>query len=278
MPARPVPSAAGSGAAGKTRARSRARPALTHRRAHCAAGPGQDPPDHRILRLPRPAPGRLPRGAPPRRLPALRRRLLDGRARPLARALLVPPATPSFAPRARIHNRLLFTANPAARCPSLRRVRLHTSDRAEGARLAREVLSDPSSFDVAVTTFEMAQSDALEAALRSKARALPITAAAPPCSAASPRSGGGGDNRPQPGLQPSRPPRCASAGVLAHAGAGRGAQGEEHADAGHRVPAEDPPRLRRAPHGHPAPEQPHRALRAPFFPHSSIHSFMRFHD
>lgn len=47
-------------------------------------------------------------------------------------------------------------------------MRLHTSDKAEGERLAREVLSDPGSFDVAVTTYDMAISDALETALRTK--------------------------------------------------------------------------------------------------------------
>lgn len=47
-------------------------------------------------------------------------------------------------------------------------MRLHAVDKAEGERLAREVLSDPGSFDVAVTTYEMAQSDCLEAALRTK--------------------------------------------------------------------------------------------------------------
>lgn len=47
-------------------------------------------------------------------------------------------------------------------------MRLHSSERAEGERLAREFLSDPTSFDVAVTTYEMAVSDALETALRTK--------------------------------------------------------------------------------------------------------------
>lgn len=49
-------------------------------------------------------------------------------------------------------------------------MRLHTSDKAEAARLVKEVLSDPSSFDVAVTTYDMALSDALETPLRSKVR------------------------------------------------------------------------------------------------------------
>ncbi len=43
-------------------------------------------------------------------------------------------------------------------CPSLRVVRLHTSDPQEKARLRKQVLADPSQFDVAVTTYEMINS------------------------------------------------------------------------------------------------------------------------
>jgi hypothetical protein len=43
-------------------------------------------------------------------------------------------------------------------CPSLRVVRLHTSDPLEKARLRKEVLADPSQFDVAVTTYDMINS------------------------------------------------------------------------------------------------------------------------
>jgi hypothetical protein len=43
-------------------------------------------------------------------------------------------------------------------CPTLRVVRLHTSDPMEKARLRKEVLADPSQFDVAVTTYDMINS------------------------------------------------------------------------------------------------------------------------
>ena len=53
-------------------------------------------------------------------------------------------------------------------CPQLRAVRLHTSDKAECDRLCHEVLARPDSFDVAVTTYEMAMSTQLETALRTR--------------------------------------------------------------------------------------------------------------
>jgi len=53
-------------------------------------------------------------------------------------------------------------------CPALRVVRLHSSDEAERARLRREVVTDPSAFDVAVTTYDMVVSANFGQALTSK--------------------------------------------------------------------------------------------------------------
>jgi len=53
-------------------------------------------------------------------------------------------------------------------CPSLRVVRLHSSDESERSRLRREVLTDPGAFDVAITTYDMVVSANFGAALTSK--------------------------------------------------------------------------------------------------------------
>ena len=53
-------------------------------------------------------------------------------------------------------------------CPFLRVIRLHSSDEAERARLRREVVTDPETFDVAVTTYDMVVSANFGAALTSK--------------------------------------------------------------------------------------------------------------
>jgi len=53
-------------------------------------------------------------------------------------------------------------------CPSMRVIRLHSSDEAERARLRREVVTDPETFDVAVTTYDMVVSANFGAALTSK--------------------------------------------------------------------------------------------------------------
>jgi SWI/SNF-related matrix-associated actin-dependent regulator of chromatin subfamily A member 5 len=51
-------------------------------------------------------------------------------------------------------------------CPSLRVVRCHSSDPTERERLRAGPLSDPTSFDVAVTTYDMIKSDTWSFALR----------------------------------------------------------------------------------------------------------------
>jgi SWI/SNF-related matrix-associated actin-dependent regulator of chromatin subfamily A member 5 len=51
-------------------------------------------------------------------------------------------------------------------CPALRVVRCHSSDPEERQRLRSEVLADPTSFDVAVTTYEMVKSDNFAAVLQ----------------------------------------------------------------------------------------------------------------
>ncbi len=53
-------------------------------------------------------------------------------------------------------------------CPTMRVVRLHSSDEQERIRLRHEVLGNPSGFDVAVTTYDMATSQAFGMALSSK--------------------------------------------------------------------------------------------------------------
>lgn len=72
----------------------------------------------------------------------------------------------------------------AAPRPQMRVVRLHTTDAGERARIKREVLSQPSSFDVAVTTYDMCRV--------SDAHCRP--ACLPACCGAS-VSGGGGSLR-----------------------------------------------------------------------------------
>ena len=52
-------------------------------------------------------------------------------------------------------------------CPSMRCVRLHVNDEEERRRLRKEVLADPGSFDVAVTTYDMVHSAHFGDALRS---------------------------------------------------------------------------------------------------------------
>ncbi|GIL63033.1 hypothetical protein Vafri_17166 [Volvox africanus] len=51
-------------------------------------------------------------------------------------------------------------------CPAMRVVRLHTNDPDERLRLVREVLGKPTSFDVAVTTYEMVNSQHFGASLK----------------------------------------------------------------------------------------------------------------
>ncbi|GAX72787.1 hypothetical protein CEUSTIGMA_g243.t1 [Chlamydomonas eustigma] len=51
-------------------------------------------------------------------------------------------------------------------CPTLRVVRLHVNDEGERARLRKEVLGNPSSFDVAVTTYDMVKSQHFGEALK----------------------------------------------------------------------------------------------------------------
>jgi hypothetical protein len=51
-------------------------------------------------------------------------------------------------------------------CPSMRCVRLHVNDEEERKRLRKEVLADPRSFDVAVTTYDMVHSAHFGDALR----------------------------------------------------------------------------------------------------------------
>lgn len=50
-------------------------------------------------------------------------------------------------------------------CPDLRAVRLHSSDPSEVKRLKQTKLSDPSTFDIAVTTYEMAVAKDMSGAL-----------------------------------------------------------------------------------------------------------------
>lgn len=52
-------------------------------------------------------------------------------------------------------------------CPQLRVVRLHVNDEGERKRLRKEVLGNPSSFDVAVTTYDMINSQHFGDAIRS---------------------------------------------------------------------------------------------------------------
>jgi SWI/SNF-related matrix-associated actin-dependent regulator of chromatin subfamily A member 5 len=52
-------------------------------------------------------------------------------------------------------------------CPEMRVVRLHATDDDERRRLKRDVLSDPSQFDVAVTTYDMVNSAHFGGALKS---------------------------------------------------------------------------------------------------------------
>ena len=51
-------------------------------------------------------------------------------------------------------------------CPTMRVVRLHVTDIDERKRLRKEVLADPSSFDVAVTTYDMVNSQHFGEALK----------------------------------------------------------------------------------------------------------------
>lgn len=53
-------------------------------------------------------------------------------------------------------------------CPELRVIRLHSSDKAERERFRREVLNNPSSFDVLLTTYEMVASQNMKMVLRSR--------------------------------------------------------------------------------------------------------------
>lgn len=51
-------------------------------------------------------------------------------------------------------------------CPDMRVVRLHAGDLDERRRLVHDVLSNPASFDVAVTTYDMVNSQAFGRALK----------------------------------------------------------------------------------------------------------------
>ena len=231
-------------------------------------GPWQDAADHRAAVVPARQPGGFAGGAAPGGVPALRAALLAERVQkvvPLAACgpphTSAPSSLPHLPPPAAVpspssrHPAPLPPYPPVPSRPP--QVRLHTSDKSEAERLYRETLARPSSFDVAVTTYEMAMSDSLELALRTRIswRATRGSRPFPP----------GFRPAPQGVLTPAgaAPPLP---GAQALPGLGRGAPRQERGGCHDGLSEEAAPRVDAAADGDAPAEQLARALGAAQFP------------